>query len=126
MACDAITLAQDAGFSALESDQKQAAIFGLLCALYQTLNPMATCDAISLAGENPCFHCLTTSQKSAAIFSLMCAILAGITGLVMSGVGDPNGVFTAAINTFYRQTDAPGAMWIKTIDGGNTGWVRIN
>ncbi len=46
---------------------------------------------------------------------------------VASGSGSPEGVLTATIDKFYRDTaGAPGSnLYIKTTDGGNTGWVLV-
>lgn len=45
-------------------------------------------------------------------------------GGMLSGSGSPEGVVTADPDTWYRDTDAPGALWIKETGTGNTGWVE--
>lgn len=128
MACDAITLASDGKFASLENGQQANVFYALLCQILQTLDPMADCDALALAGSNPCFDCLEPGQKASAMFSLACSIFESISGLgsVMhiSGNGDPNGVETAAVNVQYHQLDAPGIIWVHLgLSGTNTGWA---
>ena len=42
---------------------------------------------------------------------------------VASGSGSPEGVVTAPVDKFYR--DTTGGFYIKTTDGGDTGWVLV-
>jgi hypothetical protein len=48
----------------------------------------------------------------------------GSGGGMLSGSGSPEGVVTADPDTWYRDTDGDGALWIKETGTGNTGWVE--
>ena len=127
MACDALLLAQDGAFNNLTSGQKQTAMFVLLCEILQSLDPMADCDALALAGENPCFNCLAPGQRGTALFNLMCAVLTGVNGLVQFGDASPEGVITGTIyGQLYVQLTGGVVtrLWFfhGTV-GENTGWI---
>ena len=44
---------------------------------------------------------------------------------ILDGSGSPEGVTVARIKRFYLDT-AAGVLYVKTTDGGNTGWVALN
>lgn len=52
-------------------------------------------------------------------------ILCGGPGRTHTGTDDPNGVVSGAKYDLYIQNALDGTVyiWIKTIEGGNTGWV---
>jgi hypothetical protein len=110
-------------FNALTSGQQLSAIWSVLVEILQHFDPMADPNPLDGAAV-PCFHVLTSGQQLSSIWSMLALISTSITaGANYGGNGDPNGVITAAINAVYVQWDAPGTIWLKTIDGGNTGWA---
>ena len=48
----------------------------------------------------------------------------GDTAEVRTGTGDPNGVVTSPMPSLFLREDT-GAVYKKTINGGNTGWVDV-
>lgn len=44
---------------------------------------------------------------------------------ILDGTGSPEGVVTAQLKRMYLNT-ATAKLYIKTTDGGNTGWVALN
>jgi hypothetical protein len=47
----------------------------------------------------------------------------GTTATVYTGSGSPEGIVTAAIGSLYTDTTND-VIYIKTVDGGNTGWAQ--
>lgn len=92
----------------------------LLCQILQTLDPMAECNPITLAGSG-CAACLTPFQKQSVIYQILCDLSNVLNPLY--GVGSPEGVVTATPGRTYTQTDVPGVVWLKISGTGNTGWA---
>lgn len=116
-------------FNALTSGQQLAAIWSLLVEILKVYDPMADPNPLEGA-EVPCFHVLTSGQQLSTIWHMLGQIRDEIPWVVGSanygGNGDPNGVVTANASSVYVQWDSPGTIWLKVVDGGNTGWVINN